>query len=212
MLLLTSADTNTQAHTYAGVRTAHTHIYTHAQGALTLLCHTWHFSSIRVPFFLNISPANYYFMCYLNVSLLVSDRHTGEGGKKREQEGWVKSDRREEGGKNEPERQAKGHEKEKQKRKVFCGCFGWMNASMHRHACLYRANTYVMVESVPGAKQIGGGDKQTERIISFPDLNLFHSCLSCSSYRCWKNRQQLEQKTDRQRDWHRRRLTWYLAI
>lgn len=84
MLLLTSADTNTQAHTYAGVRTAHTctHIYTHAQGALTLLCHTWHFSSIRVPFFLNISPANYYFMCYLNVSLLVSDRHTGEGGKK----------------------------------------------------------------------------------------------------------------------------------
>lgn len=84
MLLLTSADTNTQAHTYAGVRTAHTHthIYTHAQGALTLLCHTWHFSSIRVPFFLNISPANYYFMCYLNVSLLVSDRHTGEGGEK----------------------------------------------------------------------------------------------------------------------------------
>lgn len=157
-------------------------------------------SSIRVPFFLNISPANYYFMCYLNVSLLVSDRHTGEGGKTREQEGWVKSDRIEEGGKNEPEQQAKGHKKKKQKRKVFCGCFGWMNASMHRHACLYRANTYVMVESVPGAKQIGGGDKQTERIISFPIIprpeSVSQLLLSCSNYRCWKNRQQLEQKTD----------------
>lgn len=125
----------------------------------------------------------------------------GKGGKKREQEGWVKSDRREEGGKNEPERQAKGHEKEKQKRKVFCGCFGWMNASMHRHACLYRANTYVMVESVPGAKQIGGGDKQTERIISFPDLNLFHSCLSCSSYRCSLNRRQTGRETDTDAGW-----------
>lgn len=43
-----------------------------------------------------------------------------------------------------------------------------MNASMHRHACLYRANTRVLVESVPGAKRIDGEDKQTDRIISFP--------------------------------------------
>lgn len=54
-LPLTSADTCTQ-----------THWETCTQGALTLLCHT-------LPFFLNISPANYYFMCYLNVSLLVSE-------------------------------------------------------------------------------------------------------------------------------------------
>lgn len=81
MLLLTSADTNTQAHTYAGVRTAHTHIYTHAQGALTLLCHTWHFSSIRVPFFLNISPANYYFISEC-VSACLRQTHRGRGEKR----------------------------------------------------------------------------------------------------------------------------------
>lgn len=190
----------------------HTHIHTCTRGTDTPLPHLA-FLIYSCAFFPKYFTSQLLFHVLSEcVSACLRQTHRGRGKKKREQEGWVKSDRREEGGNNEPERQAKGHEKEKQKRKVFCGCFGWMNASMHRHACLYRANTYVMVESVPGAKQIGGGDKQTERIISFPDLNLFHSCLWCSSYRCWKNRQQLEQKTDRQRDWHRRRLTWYLAI
>lgn len=55
------------------------------------------------------------------------------------------------------------------KRKCFvCGCFVRMNASMHRHACLYHVNTHVLVESAPGAKQIDGEDKQTDRIISPP--------------------------------------------
>lgn len=71
------------------------HTPTCTRGALTLLCHTWHFSSIHVPFFsLNILPANYYFMCYLNVSVLVSERETQEKG------GWGggsgKDERREE--------------------------------------------------------------------------------------------------------------------
>lgn len=39
MLLLTSADTNTQAHTYAGVRTAHTRIHTCTRGTDTPLPH-----------------------------------------------------------------------------------------------------------------------------------------------------------------------------
>lgn len=65
------------------------------------------------------------------------------------------------------------------KRKCFvCRCLVRMNASTHRHACLYRVNAHVLVESVPEATQIDREDKQTESFLSqsLPDLHLFHSC------------------------------------
>ncbi len=96
------------------------------------------------------------------------------------------------------------------KRKCFvCGCFVWMNASMHRHVCLYRVNAHVLVESVPGAKQIDGEDKQTDRIVSFPitprpayvSQLLSLSCSHCQWWKtgsCLNRRLPCNGRTDRQ--------------
>lgn len=76
------------------------------------------------------------------------------------------------------------------KRKCFV-CFVWMNASMHRHACLRCVNTHALVESEPGAKQIDRDDKQIDRIIYFPitprPASVLQSLsLSCSRCQWWK--------------------------
>ena len=94
------------------------------------------------------------------------------------------------------------------KRKCFvCGCFVRMNASMQRHACLYRVNTHVLVESVPGAKQIDGEDKQTDRIISVPitprPASVSQSLSHAAAASGGKTGSCLSRRLDRQTDWTR---------
>lgn len=120
--------------------------------------------------------------------LCLFQRHTGKRKNKgaKEEKGRTKGEKREGGMSRSSKR------KGTRKRKCFvCGCFVQMNASMHRHAYLYRVNAHVLVESVPGAKQIDGEDKQTDRIISFPITPRPASVsqllsLSCSRCQWWK--------------------------
>lgn len=89
MLLLTSVDTNTQAHTYAGVHTAHahTHIRTCARGTDTPLPHLA-FLIYSCAFFPKYFTSQLLFHVLSEcVSACLRQTHRGRGEKKREQEG-----------------------------------------------------------------------------------------------------------------------------
>lgn len=150
--LLTSADTTTHTHTYT-------------RGTDTPLPHLV-FLIYSCAFFPKYFTSQLLFHALSEcVSACLRETHRQKGRTKglrtRSKE---QKERKREGG-----MRRSGMREGTRKRKCFvCGCFVRMNASMHRHACLYRVNTHVLVESVPGAKQIDGEDKQTDRIISVP--------------------------------------------